>query len=69
MAILVTSLLLKTNICTIKERLDQIKHSCGNKYAPLDFLNMETGSLKKFVKWMIVDDKHQVLYCHIAKAG
>ena len=57
------------NICKIKERLNQVKHTCGIMNSPINFSNMDEEKLKQFVRWIMVDEKHKVLYCHIAKSG
>ena len=53
----------------MKERLDQVKRACGTMYASMNFANIDERKLQKFVKKFLVDEKHKVLYCYIAKSG
>ena len=62
------------SMCSSGDRLRRVKRWCkiqknvNNKPFPR-YEELDTEALQKVVKRLLVDDKHKVLYCEIAKSG
>ena len=61
-------------ICSGEQRVNRMKHYCklqqtvSNKQFPKPDM-MSSTQLKKVVQYILVDDKHKILYCDTAKSG